>query len=213
MALKLFPSLIAGDLLHLADEIARLEPFCAGFHIDIMDFHYVPNLTWGPDFVNAIRTTSTKELWVDLLVDTPHAYIERFNFASTDSITVHAESVDVANTLRSIRKRGYHPGLGIDPHTPLQVVYEFVDLIDHVLLMSVKPGFSGQSFIEASIDRLYQLDQIRKERGYTFAIGMDGGIDRHTLPQLKPRPDKVAVGSGIFDTGNPCAELEHLARM
>lgn len=181
---NIFPSLIAADILNLADEINRLDPYVAGYHIDIMDFHFVPNLTWGPMFANAIREQTHKTLWVDLLVDNPDKYLHELTLHANDIVTIHYEAqgvqTEIHNIIKHIQTYRWRASLGINPQTPVDTITPYLKYVDHVLLMSVEPGFSGQDFVATSVDKLEQLNQIRKRHNYTFTIGMDGGIDRQT---------------------------------
>ena len=208
---KIFPSLISGDLLNLADQIKKLEPHCDGFHIDVMDFHFVPNLTWGPAHVNAIRSVTEKQIWVDLLVDKPDHYLDRMALKSGDIVSVHYESTYPNEIFNTIKNKGWCASLALDPKTPLEAIEPFMGEIDHVLLMSVIPGFSGQAFIPASIERIKKLNELRTKAGAQFTIGMDGGLDEQTLPQVADYGlDTAGIASGIFNQPNPVEAIKKL---
>lgn len=211
---KIYPSLISANLLNLEREIQLLEPLSAGFHLDVMDFHFVPNLTWGPDFINAIRASTDKQLWIDLLVDEPYLYFDRFNLHHGDIVSIHYESQYDNNIFKQMRLRGWKASLALDPKTPIEVIMPFLELIDHVLLMSVPPGFSGQTFVYESIEKLKKLHSIRQEYNASFEIGMDGGLNETTLPPvLEYGLDTIAVANGIFGNKNPVDMLKKLRTM
>ena len=211
---NIYPSLISADLLNLQREIKLLEPWSAGFHLDVMDFHFVPNLTWGPDFVNAIRKTTPKQLWIDLLVDDPILYLDRFLLANNDIVSVHYESNYDNAIFEEIRIRGWLASLALNPTTPLEVILPFLGSVDHILLMSVNPGFSGQNFVMESVEKLKKLHDIRNKYNLTFSIGMDGGLNQTTLPALLTYGvDTIAVASCIFEHKNPAQELQRLTNL
>lgn len=202
----LFPSLISSKILDLDAEINRLQPFVDGFHIDVMDFHFVPNLTWGPLFVNAIRRTTVKQLWVHLMVDTPKPYLDMMKLNAKDIVSVHYESVSLLPLkalLANIKSNGQTASIAINPETPIASVAQLFQQEPypaHILLMSVNPGFSGQTFLSPSLQRLQELIDLRKSLDASFTIGMDGGINPKNIHEIKKISiDQIAVGSGIFE--------------
>ncbi len=207
----LYPSLISGDLLNLEQQINLLEPHCAGFHLDVMDFHFVPNLTWGPAFINAIRAHTHKRLWVHLMVDNPFPYLERFMLKPHDTISIHYESLslmDLQNCLELIRFNKLTPSLALSPTTPINVVLSLVDLIDQVLLMSVQPGFSGQALLPVSYERLKALADLRSNKNFSYTIGIDGGVTRENLSRtITYGADDIALASAIFNGLDPLKNL------
>lgn len=212
--MQIFPSLISGDLLNLEHQIKQLEPYCAGFHLDVMDFHFVPNLTWGTQFVNAIRAATTKPLWVDLLVDKPQQYLDRLSLQKHDIVSIHYESTYPENIFKTVTSMDLQASLALDPTTPLEAVQPFIELVNQITLMSVKPGFSGQAFIPNSVERLKQLAAMRKQSNLSFSIGMDGGLNEQTLPLVVPYGlDMAGIASGIFSHKNPVAALKKLAEL
>jgi len=208
----IFPSLIAAPkLLQLYSLIQDFDPICAGYHIDIMDYHFVPNLTWGPMFANAIRQASEQQMWIDLLVEHPEQYLDDLKLASGDSVTVHVESTHERNIISQIQNAGYFAGIGINPDTPLEHLTPYLHIVDHVLLMSVHPGFSGQEFIPESQERLATLVSWRTRNDDTYAIAMDGGIDMHNIAQLyHTGAEMFSIGSGIFEHTSPQKQLKKL---
>ena len=213
-SVRIYPSLIASDILNLQDVVTQLDPHCAGYHIDIMDYHFVPNLTWGPMFANAIRTASHNQLWIDLLVEYPERYIPDLQLNTNDMITVHVESTHDDNIITTIKKAGYQAGIGINPSTPLEQLHPYIDSVDHVLLMSVEPGFSGQEFVPESIDRLHTLASWQAKMHHPFTIAMDGGIDKNNIAQLANIGTKqFSIGSGVFGSHDPVKEMYALMKL
>lgn len=207
---KIYPSLISADLLNLQKIIEIFDPLCSGFHLDVMDFHFVPNLTWGPDFINAIRKISKKELWIDLLVDLPAPYLERFQLHDGDIISIHYESDYDNDIFRIIRLKGWKTSLALDPQTPVEVILPFLEFLDHVLLMSVPPGFSGQEFVMSSVAKAKKLYNLRKKIDGKFLIGMDGGLNKKTLPLVIDYVDTFAIATGIFGAKNSIEMIKEL---
>lgn len=211
---KIFPSLIANDILNLESEIKKLEPHCDGFHLDVMDFHFVDNLTWGPQFINAIRNVTYKQLEIHLMVDFPEKYIPRFKLNSNDIVSIHYESPSnytLEELFKDIKARNWLASLALSPNVSIDSVQKFGKLVDQVLLMSVRPGFSGQDFLSSSIERLKNLINLRKNYDCAFDISMDGGINFNTLdPLVINGVGQVTVGSGIFNQPDPVKELDKL---
>lgn len=209
---NIFPSLISADLLNLAEVMHILEPHCGGFHIDIMDFHFVPNLTWGPMFVNAIRRATKNTLWVHLMVDAPERYFDLMQLATGDWVTVHYEHVCQQKTiLEDMRARGWRTGIAINPEESVEVIVPLAQHIDHVLLMSVIPGFSGQEFIPETLEKLKKLHEIKKTLRAHFVIAMDGGINKNNLGAIASiGVDAIAIANGIFGEKNYVIALKNL---
>ncbi len=145
---RIFPSLISGNLLNLQSDITLLDPLCDGYHLDVMDCHFVPNLTWGPQFINAIASVTKQTLWVHLMTTNPACVIEQLDIPQKSMVEIHIElEYKIEAILTIIKKRGWLPGLAISPETPLEKLYPFLPLCHYVTIMSVTPGFSGQQFI------------------------------------------------------------------
>lgn len=207
---QIYPSLISGDILNLESTIKKLDPHCAGWHLDIMDFNFVPNLTWGPIFVNAIRKVTNKQVWVDLLVQHPEKYLGLLELNRNDIVSVHIESEHINTIFAEIRARGLLASLAIDPRTDLTCVIPHIGQVDHILLMSVIPGFSGQKFVPESVERLKKLHALLEHLPRKPLIGMDGGLNRQTLPKiLEIGVDTIAMATGIFGQPNPIQELDY----
>jgi ribulose-phosphate 3-epimerase len=216
---KIFPSLISGDLLNLATQIKRLESYCDGFHLDVMDQHFVPNLTWGPAFINAIRKATDKKLWIHLMVDTPRTYLPLMHLSPGDCVSIHYEGQPFATLIHLIelvKEHGQEASIAIKPETSIAALAPIVQKSepDQVLLMSVKPGFSGQKFLPNSLPRLDELVTLRASMNKPFTIGMDGGINEDNIKKLIGHGvDEVAIASGIFSTADPAATLQRLGKI
>ncbi len=179
------PSVLASDYGQLSAEVERAGKAGADWiHCDIMDGHFVDNISFGPDFVAAVRRATELYLDVHLMVVRPDRYFPRFVEAGADGITVHVESDhDVGDTLKGIRDAGCRPGLCLRPETPFSAVEEYLDAIDLLLVMTVVPGFGGQAFMEAeTMPTVAAAREAREARGLSFHIEVDGGIDAVTAP-------------------------------
>lgn len=212
----LFPSLISANLLNLETEIHTLDPYVAGYHLDVMDFHFVPNLTWGPSFINAIRTATKKPLFVHLMVDYPEKYFDRFKLHQDDIVAIHYESPSAythEQLLQSICSRGWIASLALNPATPLDALHPLKNHLQNVLLMSVEPGFSGQTFIPDSLEKLSTLAAWRRENNLSFTISIDGGINEANSSELISRgADQLAVASAIFSHTDRIRAIKNILR-
>ena len=202
---QVYPSLICADLINLEAEIARLDPVISGYHLDVMDFHYVPNLTWGPDFIRAISKATQKPLMVHLMVDYPEKYLDLLTLTSKDYLSVHPEStsdLSFPDLLNKISRRGLTPSIALNPETPISCLAPLNKHAQHVLLMAVHPGFSGQKLLPLIYDKLTQLQDLKVEKPYTMAV--DGGVTFENAPKLLAQgADQLIAGSAIF--GEPDA--------
>jgi ribulose-phosphate 3-epimerase len=200
----------------LAEAIAPLEAAgCQMLHVDVMDGHFVPNITIGPPVVASLRKATQAQLDVHLMIEKPDQLIPAFVEAGANFISVHQEAcVHLDRTLRLIRSSGARPGAVLNPGTPVATLDNVLDLVDFVLIMSVNPGFGGQKFIPQSLDKVRQLARRRKELGLHFMIEIDGGISRENVAQVVDAgADWLVAGSAIFHTVNPGATYEAMARM
>lgn len=209
---KIFPSLISSRILNLEEEIKILEPYCNGFHLDIMDFHFVQNLTFGPMFINEIAKISKKQLFVHLMVDEPEKWISILNLRKNDILSFHYESTNNHKAIiESIHKNNWLACIAISPQTSVEQIYPLINYIDQVLLMSVDPGFSGQKFIPEAIKKLENLVKYKKINNLEFSIAMDGGINQSNISELaKKGVDCFAISTAIFKDKNPINALEKL---
>ena len=178
-------------------------------HLDIMDGDFVPNLTFGPKMVHDIRPLCTLPLDVHLMVTHPERLIDSFVESGADHITFHYEATThVHQLLTKIRKSGKKPGISLIPSTPVSAIQECLSLAKIVLVMTVNPGFGGQQIIQSCIDKIQMLDALRKEKGYSFEIYVDGGINRSTAAGARNAgADMLISGSAFFSAQNPAEEL------
>ncbi|MGC2310932.1 MAG: ribulose-phosphate 3-epimerase [Candidatus Babeliaceae bacterium] len=201
--MNIYPSLINAPLLNLEQTIKQLEPWCAGFHLDIMDFHFVPNLTWGPLFINAIRKATYKKLWIHLMVDAPSLYITTFRLSKGDIISIHQESAtqeELKTLFKLLHSQHLQASLALNPETSLREIIDLIPYLDQVLLMSVQPGFSGQIFLRETYARLQQLQTLKKEYQASFSIALDGGITETIFNNLAQYDvDDIAMASALFN--------------
>ena len=197
MNVKIAPSLLAADLGCLADEVASAEKGgCDTFHVDIMDWHFVPNLSFGPNIVQTMRRLTSLPLDVHLMVDNPLDMIGPFADAGSDYITLHVETLaDVEDGIKNIRDRGVMPGLTLRPDTPLDTLMPYVGDVGLMLVMSVHPGFGGQSFIEESYDRVSQIARGAATANPGLVISVDGGVNCENAGAL------VAAGANYLVAG------------
>ncbi len=193
------PSILSADFANLEKEIKAVAEAGADLiHVDVMDGHFVPNLTIGIPVVSSIKKVSPLPLDVHLMIEKPERYVEEFIKAGSDYLTIHIEATDKpAETLQKIRDLGARPGLTLRPKTPLQDILPFLDLCDIVLVMTVEPGFGGQSFMVDQVSKIDQLVHERKSRGLNFKIEVDGGVSDQTLLHLK-QADILVAGSYVF---------------
>ncbi len=196
------PSILSADFSALGAALHEAEAAGADwFHIDVMDGHFVPNITMGPVIVRACRRSTALPLDVHLMISEPERYLEAFARAGADILTVHAETcTHLHRTLQNIRELGCQAGVALNPATPVSVLSEVLDMLDLVLVMSVNPGFSGQAFIPQALHKIRQMRAMLERR--TVHIEVDGGINAETLPQARAAGANVFVAaSAIF--GHP----------
>lgn len=213
--IKIFPSLISGNILNLKEEIKILENYCDGFHLDIMDFHFVADLTFGPLFINAISKVTSKQLFVHLMVDQPENWISILKLKKNDIFSFHYESTnEYLNIISEIHNKEWLASIALKPHTPINSIFEFANKLDQILIMTVDPGFSGQEFIPGTIKKIEELAKYRKNNNLKFKIAVDGGIKENNIDKLAELGvDDFAIGSAIFKSQNPINTIEELYKL
>jgi ribulose-phosphate 3-epimerase len=202
-------SILASDFAHLADEIAAAERGGGAIvHVDVMDGHFVPNITFGPPMVKAIRPVTKLPLDCHLMIENPDAFIEDFAKAGADMICVHQEVCrHLHRTLQLIAAHGVKPAVVINPATPVEMLIEVLPMLHHVLVMSVNPGFGGQKFLPLALDKIAHLAELREDLGLNFRIEVDGGVAHDTVAQVvQAGADMLVAGSAIFASGNGAPE-------
>ena len=212
----ILPSILAADFARLADEIHRVERGGASMiHIDIMDGHFVPNLTMGPPLVASIRKVTKARFDVHLMIEDPDRYAADFIEAGANHVSVHQEACrNLDRTLRMIRGHGAGPGVVLNPATPIDTLDDVLDLVDHALIMSVNPGFGGQEFIPRSLDKIRRLRRWREERRLNFAIEIDGGVSRDNVAEIvKAGCDWLVAGSSVFHSADPAATVKEMQQI
>ena len=195
---------IEEDLKPLASNLKYL-------HLDVMDGHFVPNLSFGPALIKSLRKESNLFFDTHLMISDPEKYIPQFIQAGSDCITFHLEAVkDPLALIEFIHSQNVKAGISIKPATKVEKLLPYLPYVDLVLIMSVEPGFGGQSFMESSIDKLKYLKQQKLEKGYTYWISVDGGINDETLPKVAPYRDLAVSGSFVLNALNPLENLKKL---
>lgn len=212
----LAPSILSADFSNLAQQIKYAEIGGADIiHCDIMDGKFVPNLTFGPVVVKAVRSITKKPVDVHLMIERPDDLIKDFVDAGADYITVHQEEVIHLNrTIGKIKELGVKAGVAINPATPVHFLLNILEYVDLVLIMTVNPGFGGQSFIESCLRKIEELDEMRNEYDYQFQIEVDGGVTKENIQVISEAGcDIFVAGSSIFGNENisaAAAELKNL---
>ena len=200
---KIAPSILSADFSRLADEVRAVEKAGADvIHVDVMDGHFVPNITIGPLVVQGLKKLTSLPLDVHLMIENPERYIEDFVQAGGDWITIHAEVCPhLKRVIKKVRQLNVRPGIVLKPATPLKTLFPVLDDIDLVLIMSVNPGFGGQSFIPATLKKIERLRKIVDQNRYPLEIEVDGGVKVENIREVSMAgADIFVVGTGIFKT-------------
>ena len=210
--IKVSPSILAADPLRMGEEAQKMvDAGCDWLHVDIMDGNFVPNLSYGPSMVKALRSCFTLPLDVHLMILHPEQYAETFIRAGARGLTVHAEATEnLPALLKQIRMLGASPAVALKPATPAEAVADVLDLCDMILVMTVEPGFGGQKFME---DQLAKIARLR-EMGYRGHIQADGGVSLDNLPRLRSAGLDVAVlGTALYRSEHPKEDIEKIHRL
>jgi ribulose-phosphate 3-epimerase len=213
---EILPSILSADFARLGDDIAKVEE--AGIsilHLDVMDGHFVPNLTIGPPVVKSIRKITRLTLDVHLMITDPDTYAPMFIEAGADQVLVHQEVCPhLDRTLRMIQSEGAKAGVVLNPSTPVATLTDVLDVADYVLIMSVNPGFGGQRFIPNALRKVRTLDAWRKDRGLQLPIEIDGGITVENLGDVvRAGVDWVVAGSTVFHSEDPTATVRQMQQI
>jgi len=196
---KISPSLLAADFANIENEVKKVTAAGADFlHLDIMDGHFVPNLTFGPPVVAAIKKVATIPLDVHLMIETPEKYVDEFLKAGADYLTIHIEATQYTkDLLKKIRAHGAKSGLTLRPGTPIESVKDFLSFCDLVLVMTVEPGFGGQSFMIDQVAKIDWLKDYRQQHNLSYLIAVDGGVSDKTRAHVE-NADVLVAGTYVF---------------
>jgi ribulose-phosphate 3-epimerase len=213
VSIRIAPSILSANFAALAEDIRKVEDAGAhALHVDVMDGHFVPNITVGPPVVRSIRRATRLPLDVHLMITDPDRYIPAFKDAGANGLTVHVEATThLDRTLNFIRSQNLVVGVSINPATPIVAVEHALALADLLLIMTVNPGFGGQAFIPYTIDKIRHARRIIEERNYRCVIEVDGGIDAETVRAVVEAGAEILVaGSAIFDAADPARKVKEL---
>jgi ribulose-phosphate 3-epimerase len=208
-------SILASDFAHLADEVAAAERGGGTIvHVDIMDGHFVPNITFGPPMVKSLRTVTKLPLDCHLMIEDPDAFIPAFAEAGADMICVHQEACrHLHRTLQLIAQHGMKAAVALNPATPVETLVEVLPMLHHVLVMSVNPGFGGQTFLPLAVGKIAYLAELREAMGLNYRIEVDGGIAHDTVSEVvQAGADMLVAGSAVFQPGKTTQNARKLLR-
>jgi ribulose-phosphate 3-epimerase len=211
--IELLPSILSADFAHLADEVQAAENGGGTvIHVDVMDGHFVPNITLGPPVVKSLRKVTHLPLDCHLMIENPDQFIPAFADAGATWASVHYEACrHLHRTLEHIAQHGMQPGVVINPATPVDLLIPVLGMVHHVLVMSVNPGFGGQSFIPYSLNKIRRLKELRQELGLSYRIEVDGGVAHDTIALVvEAGADLLVAGSAVYGAGRPEQDAREL---
>jgi ribulose-phosphate 3-epimerase len=214
--IEILPSILAAEFTRLGEQVAAIEEAgCRMIHLDVMDGHFVPNLTIGPPVIESLRKVTKMTFDVHLMISDPDRYISSFVQAGADQILVHQETCPhLDRTLRLIQSEGARAGVVINPATPVATLDDVLSIVDYVLVMSVNPGFGGQSFIPNALEKVRRLSWKKRDLGLQFPIEIDGGVTADNVTAVvNAGVEWVVAGSSIFHSVNPAAAFTELRRL
>ena len=213
--IELAPSILSADFAHLAEQVSRAaEGGGTIIHVDVMDGHFVPNITLGPQLVRSLRKATELPLDCHLMIENPDLFIPAFADAGADWMSVHLEACrHLDRTLNLVKTHGCQAGVVINPATPVDLLSEVLDIVDYVLVMSVNPGFGAQPFLPNSLHKLRRVKSLRDERGLNYRIEVDGGIAVDTVGQVVRAGAEILVaGNAVFSQGDPKINAQTLLK-
>jgi ribulose-phosphate 3-epimerase len=214
--IEIAPSILASNFARLGEEVRAVEEAGADvIHVDVMDGHFVPNISIGIPVVASLRKATRLPLDVHLMIEQPELYIADFVRAGADRVLIHQEAtVHLDRALAMIREHGVQAGAAINPATPVAMLTEVLDKVDTVLVMSVNPGFGGQKFIPGAVEKIRQLNQLRTRYNASFRIEVDGGVDPENLAELaQAGANTFVAGTSIFHQPNPAAATRQMRKL
>jgi ribulose-phosphate 3-epimerase len=214
--IEIAPSILASNFAKLGDEVKKVEDGGADvIHVDVMDGHFVPNISLGIPVVESLRKATRLPLDVHLMIEQPEEYIEEFTRAGANRVLVHQEATaHLDRALEMIRENGAQAGAAINPATPVVMLSDVLDKLDTVLVMSVNPGFGGQKFIPNAFEKIRQLNQWRARYNAAFRIEVDGGVDLENAPELaQAGANTLVAGTSIFHTVDPAAAARQMRKL
>jgi ribulose-phosphate 3-epimerase len=204
--IEILPSILSSDFAHLADQVAAAERGGGTIvHVDVMDGHFVPNITLGPPVVKSLRKATKLPLDCHLMIENPDEFIPAFADAGADWASVHYEACrHLHRSLELIAQHGMKPGVVLNPATRVDLIIDILPMVHHVLIMSVNPGFGGQSFIEFSLEKIRRLVELRQQLGLAFRIEVDGGVAHDTVARVvQAGAELLVAGNAVFGAGQP----------
>jgi len=214
--IEILPSILSADMARLAEEMESVKAGGASIlHVDVMDGHFVPNITIGPPVVSSLRRATDLLLDVHLMIEDPDRYIPEFIRAGADFVSVHQEAVrHLDRTLNLIKSNGAEAGVALNPATSIETLATVIEVVDFVLIMTVNPGFGGQTFIPYTLRKVRQLAQARHERGLDFRIEVDGGLTPDNVAEaVRAGADWIVAGSSVFHSSHPAQTVEQMRRL